>query len=134
MKEIDYIPKFFMHDLMQIIVGSTLLSIPVGFTEEIWSLSEELPFMNILGIFIISIIFISIFTYYHYHGSSVKKHWMTFTKRVVLTYIISFIAVCIIMALIGKVSIFTNFIISLKRIIIVTLPASMSAAVADTIK
>lgn len=134
MKKIEYIPGFFMHDLVQIIVGSTLLAVPVGFTVEVWNFSEQLPFINILGIFIISIIFISIFTYYHYHGANVKKHWLIFTKRVILTYIISFIAVSIILALVDKVFIFENFIISLKRIIIVTLPASMSAAVADTIK
>lgn len=134
MKKIENIPGFFMHDLVQVIVGSTLLAVPVGFTIEVWNFSEQLPFINILGIFMISIIFISIFTYYHYHGASIKKHWLIFTKRVILTYIFSFIAVSIILALVDKVFIFENFIISLKRIIIVTLPASMSASVADTIK
>jgi uncharacterized membrane protein len=133
MRKIDDIPGFFMHDLVQVIIGSTLLAIPVGFTTEVWDFSEQLPFTNILGLFIISVIFISIFTYYHYHGANIKKHWIIFTKRVILTYIFSFIAVCIILALVDKVSL-TNFIISLKRVIIVTLPASMSAAVADTIK
>ena len=133
MKKIDGVPGFFMHDLVQVIVGSTLLAIPVGFTTEVWSLSENLPFINILGIFIISIIFISIFTYYHYHGANIKKHWFIFTKRVILTYIFSFIAVCIILILVDMISMI-NLIISLKRVIIVTLPASMSAAVADTIK
>ncbi|MEK6914367.1 MAG: DUF2391 family protein [Nanoarchaeota archaeon] len=133
MKKDDYIPGFFMHDLVQVIVGSTLLAIPVGFTTEVWNFSEQLPFINVLGIFIISFIFISIFTYYHYHGASIKKYWIIFTKRVILTYIFSFIAVCIILGLVDKISII-DFVISLKRIIIVTLPASMSAAVADTIK
>lgn len=133
MKTTENIPNFFMHDLVQVIVGSTLLAVPVGFTVEVWNFSEQLSFINIFGIFIISVIFISIFTYYHYHGASIKKHWLIFTKRVILTYIFSFIAVFIILVLVNKVS-FSDFIISLKRIIIVTLPASMSAAVADTIK
>src|SRR3989338_10921868 len=116
MRKVDDVPGFFMHDLVQVMIGSTLLAIPVGFTTEVWSLSEELPFINILGLFIISVIFISIFTYYHYHGANIKKHGLIFTKRVILTYIMSFIAVFIILLLVDKVS-FTNFIVSLKRVI-----------------
>lgn len=35
MEKIDSVPGFFMHDLVQVIVGSTLLAIPVGFTTEV---------------------------------------------------------------------------------------------------
>lgn len=130
----EIIPGFFLHDLVQVIIGATILAIPVGFTQEVWDFSVGLPFINVAGIFFISVLFIGIFTYYHYHNLSVKKHWRIFIKRVSLTYIFSFITVYIILALIDKASLYEDFIISLKRVIIVTLPASMSAAVADTIK
>lgn len=134
MKNNKFIPGFFLHDLVQVIIGATILAIPVGFTQEIWELSIELPFINMIGIFLVSVIFISIFTYYHYHNISVKKHWKIFIKRVSLTYVFSFITVGIILILIDKALLSQNFIISLKRIVIVTFPASMSAAIADTIK
>lgn len=134
MEKKDFVPGFFIHDLIQVIVGATILAMPVGFTREVWDLSADLPAINIIGIFIISIIFISIFTYYHYHNISVKKNWKLFLKRVSLTYVFSFITVCILLILIGKASVYNDLIISLKRAIIVTLPASMGATVADTIK
>jgi len=129
-----YVPGFFIHDLVQVIIGATILAIPVGFTQEVWESSIELPIINIVGIFIMSVIFISIFTYYHYHNISVKKNWKLFMKRISLTYVFSFITVCILLILIGKASPYQDLIISLKRAVIVTLPASMSAAIADTIK
>ncbi|NCN87168.1 DUF2391 family protein [archaeon] len=129
-----FISGFFLHDLVQVIVGATILAIPVGFTQEVWEFSIELPVRNIIGIFIVSIIFISIFTYYHYHNISIKKNWKLFMKRVSLTYVFSFITVCILLILINKAPIYSDLVVSFKRVIIVTLPASMSAAIADTIK
>ena len=130
----DEAPGFFLHDLVQVIIGATLLAIPVGFTQEVWNFSAELPAINVWGIFIVSILFIGIFTYYHYHSISVKKHWGTFVKRVSLTYITSFIVVCILLVLIGKASLYGDLVVSLKRVVIVSLPASMSAALADKIR
>lgn len=130
----DKIPGFFLHDLVQVIIGATILAIPVSFTQEVWEFSIKLPIINIIGIFMVSLIFISIFTYYHYHNISVKKHWGVFIKRASLTYVFSFITVCILLILIGKASLFNEVIVSLKRAVIVSLPASMSASIADTIK
>lgn len=134
MKNKRFIPGFFLHDLVQVIIGATILAIPVGFTREVWDLSFELPAVNVLGIFIVSVVFISIFTYYHYHNISVKKNWKLFIKRVSLTYVFSFITVWILLILIDKAPLSQDLVISFKRAIIITLPASMSAAVADTIK
>lgn len=134
MEKDKYIPGFFLHDLVQVIVGATILAIPVSFTQEVWEFSVELPIINIIGIFFVSIIFISIFTYYHYHNISVKKNWTLFVKRVSLTYVFSFITVCILLILIDKAPIYQDLAVSFKRVILVTLPASMSAAIADTIK
>ena len=103
-----YVPGFFIHDLVQVIIGATILAIPVGFTQEVWEFSIDLPIINIVGIFIVSVIFISIFTYYHYHNISVKKNWKLFIKRVSLTYVFSFITVCILLILIGGASLYSD--------------------------
>jgi len=49
--------KFYSRDVMQIIVGASILAIPVAFTEETWNLGASLPFMNIIGLLLLSVLF-----------------------------------------------------------------------------
>lgn len=129
-------PVFRLRDILQVIIGASILAVPVGFTEETWGLGENLPILNTLGLLALSLIFISTFTYYHYHHHkhTQKEHKKTLVKRIVLTYLFSFIVVSIILMLIERAPWLSAFLVALKRVIIVTFPASMSAAVADTIK
>lgn len=126
--------EFKLRDILQVIVGATILAVPIGFTEETWRLGEALPLANIMGLLAMSIIFISLFTFYHYHNKFPRRHWDQFVKRVFFTYFFSFAAVAIIMILIQQAPLYENTALALKRIVIVTFPSSMSAAVADTIK
>ena len=128
-------PEFHLKDLLQIMIGASILAIPVGFTEETWHLGNILPAVNIMGIFILSVLFISAFVYYNYHRHhKLKKHWNEFVKRVISTYIFSFIVVSLILILIQRAPWATDYVLALKRTIIVAFPASMSAAIADMIK
>ena len=126
--------EFYPRDIVQVIVGATLLAIPVAFTEETWKLGESLPFFNIFLLFILSLCFISSFVYYNYYRKKFKNNWKEYVKRVVSTYLISFIVVTSILVIIDKAPWFTNWSLALNRSIIVTFPASMSAAIADTVK
>jgi uncharacterized membrane protein len=45
---------FELKDILQVIIGATILAIPVGFTEEAWRLGENLPWLNIIGLFLLS--------------------------------------------------------------------------------
>ncbi len=121
-------------DLLQVIIGATILAIPVGFTEETWRLGGELPLWNNLILMMISVIFIGAFVFYTYHGKVGNGHGGEFLKRVVSTYVFSFLVVAILLTLIQRAPWMTEWALALKRVIIVTLPASMSAAVADTLK
>ncbi len=47
------------HDIMQILIGAAVLSVPVGFTEETWKLGENLPFPNVLGLVVLAWVFIA---------------------------------------------------------------------------
>ena len=55
-------------------------------------------------------------------------------KRACSTYFISFMVVALLLTLIQRTPWNTDWIIAFKRVVIVTFPASMSAAVADVIK
>lgn len=35
-------------DILQIIVGASILAVPIAFTEETWNLGEKLPLVNVL--------------------------------------------------------------------------------------
>jgi len=129
--------KFYFKDVLQVIIGASILAVPVGFTEETWTLGTILPLPNIIGFMVLSVFFISTFTFYHYFKHKpklTKSHWSEFWKRVFFTYVLAFIVVTIILVLIDKAPWIKEPLLAFKRTVIVTFPASMSAAVADTLK
>ena len=121
-------------DVMQIIVGASILAIPVGFTEETWNLGERLPLNNVLALAIISLVFIALFVYFNFYRFQLKGYVFEYIKRVVAIYVISLIIVGMLLSLIDKCPWGTDNILALKRIIIVAFPSSMSAAISDTLK
>jgi len=124
-------PDFLIKDLVQIIIGATVLAIPVGFTEEVWILGENLSMINVGLLMLISLLFISAFVFYTYHKQHNEPKWDEFLKRTLSTYIGSFIVVAILMTIIDKAPWSVDFMLAFKRVSIVTFPSSMSAAVAD---
>ena len=129
------IVEFHPRDIIQMIVGASILAIPVGFTEETWRLGEILPLKNVLGFMILSLSFIAIFVYYTYHRHhEIAMHWKEFIKRVVSTYIFAFLVVAVLLTLIQKTPWRADLILAFKRTVLVSFPASMSAAIADMIR
>ncbi len=130
--------KFGIRDFLQILIGASVLAVPVGFTEETWKLGETLPLTNILFLMLLTIFFISIFTYSHYHRkyihTNTKHHVIEMTKRVLVTYIFSFIAVSILLGIIQVTPWQTNTMLAFKRVVIVTFPSALAATISDTIK
>ena len=126
--------EFKEKDILQVILGASLLAMPIGFTEETWQLGETLPIFNALLLLVLSIVFIGTFTYHHYHRHLDKVHWQEFRKRVIFTYLLSFLVVAVILTIIQKAPWQTDFLIAIKRTLIVTFPCSVSAAFADTLK
>ena len=126
--------EFHLKDILQVMVGASILAIPVGFTEETWHLGEALPVRNVLGLLLISVLFVSAFVYYNYYRNSMKTHWDHFAKRVFSTYVFSFLVVALLLTMIQRAPWSTDWILAFKRCVIDAFPSSMSAAVADMIK
>ncbi len=126
--------EFSLKDLLQVITGASILSVPVGFTEETWKMGTYLPWLNVLILMGISLLFIGAFVYYFYHAEKLKFHANSFMLRLFATYIFSFLVVAVILTLIQAAPWATEWAVALKRTIVVAFPASMSAAVADTFK
>ena len=126
--------EFHPKDVLQVVIRASILAVPVGLTEETWNLGKTLPLKNVVGLLLLSLLFISMFVYHNYYKNRLKDHLGEFIKRVCSTYFISFIVVALLLTLIQRTPWNTDWIIAFKRIVIVTFPASMSAAVADVIK
>jgi uncharacterized membrane protein len=126
--------EFKLRDLMQVIIGSVILAIPVGVTEEVWVLSESLPLGNVLWFAGVSLFFIAFFVYFNYYKGQTKKYSLEFIKRVAITYVISLLVVAGFLTMIQKAPWEADLLLALKRTIIVAFPASMSATISDIIK
>lgn len=126
--------EFRPRDLMQVIVGATILAVPVAFTEETWVLGAELPLQNVLALSGISLLFIGLFVYANFYRFMFKKHCGEYTKRVLSIYFFSLLVVGVLLTIIQKCPWGIDNLLAIKRILIVSFPASMSAALSDTIK
>ena len=126
--------EVYPRDVMQLIIGATLLSTPLALTEEVWRLGEVLPLYNIVLLMVLSMVFTSLFVYYNFYRQHLLSHWLEFVKRIVLIYIISLGVSFIMLHLFDKGLPGTPWLITLKRMVIIAFPASMSATVADMLK
>ena len=123
-----------VRDVFQIIVGATLLAIPMAFTEETWQLGEKLPTINIIILSLPSLFFIAIFVYVHFYRFYLKGFVFQYIKRVLAIYILSLVVVGLLMTVIEQCPWGVDNLLAIKRIIVVSFPASMSAVATDAIK
>ncbi len=126
--------EFHPRDFLQVIVGACILALPVSFSEEIWILSKEIPLINTILIIIFSILFISLFVYFNFYRFHFKQNIKKFIKRVFFIYLGSLIVSGIILTLLNLAPWKQDILTVFKRIILISFPSSMSAAVTDTLK
>ena len=121
-------------DILQIIIGASILAIPVGMTEETWNLGAELPLFNVMILTLLGIAFIAFFVYFNFYRNYLKGHVKDYVLRVIAIYFISLIVVGGFLLIIQKTPWFLDPFLSLKRLLLITFPCSMSATVSDVIK
>lgn len=121
-------------DVVQLIVGACVLAIPIAFTEEVWVLGEELPMVNVVGIALMSIVFLSLFAYFIFYQNHLRGHGFDYLKRVAAAYLITFFVSALLLTLFGKCPWGTETLIAIKRTILVAFPACFSATLVDSLK
>ena len=126
--------EFKTRDVLQVMIGSALLAMPVCLTEEAWVLGEELPLRNVLYVASLSLVLIAIFVYFNFYKVTIKGYVLDFIKRVLGTYLISLSVVALILTILLKCRWGVDNTLALKRIIIVAFPASLSGTLSDMIK
>ena len=126
--------EFRVRDVLQTVVGASILAIPAAYTEETWNLGSELATVNIIGIAFLSVLFISTFVYYNFYKGYFTQFRVQYVVRVIGTYLASLFVVAVLLTLVDKTPWGVDNVLALKRIIVVGFPAAMSATVADSIK
>ena len=124
--------SFNTEDASQVLVGAFALAVPISFTEEAWQLGETLPSTNLIMLFVLSVLFLALFTYQNVFQRNVKSRLAVFIFRIVIAYLMTALVVSLVLLCLDKLPLLDNPIISLKRIIIITMPASMGAIVVDS--
>lgn len=118
-------------DIIQVIVGSSALTIPVAFSEESWKLSETLPIFNLIVIIVLSLLFINIYSFQGIFQGQVKHRLSHFVLRTIIDYGVTFIVVFVILFALNRMPLFEEPLIAFKRIIILSFPASMGGVIVD---
>ena len=119
-------------DIIQIAIGAFALAVPISFTEEAWKMSITLPFYNLLLVFILSVTFLGIYAYYSVFQEQISKRYHIFILRIFIAYFISALVVALVLLALNKLPVIDEPIIALKRLILITMPASMGAIVVDS--
>jgi len=126
--------EFGLRDLAEIVVGATVLAIPVGYTEEVWVLGEELYNLRASLIVLVSIFFTAAFTYAVFYRDHFKGYGDEFIKRLLSNYLITLTIAAMILLLVDKLPLFEDPGVALRRMILVAFPATFSATVVDSLK
>jgi uncharacterized membrane protein len=121
-------------DILQIFVGAFLVSAPLCFTEEVWTLSIELKKENVYALGSISVVTVALFIYFNFYRYRIKGHVAEFLKRMAATYLITASSIVLILVLIDKFPIQAEPYVALKRVIIIGFPALFGAVISDYLK
>jgi len=120
-------------DIIQVIVGASALSVPVAFSEESWNLSMTLPMLNIVLLFVLSLAFVNLYSFHSIFQRNIRYRILTFLSRTILDYVVTLLVVSVVLLALNRLPLLTAPIVSMKRIVILSFPASMGAVVVDSL-
>lgn len=119
-------------DIIQVIVGASALSVPVAFTEEAWNLGRTLPMANIFFLTALSLLFINLYSIHNIFQGEVHYRVSIYILRTAIDYAITILVVGVVLLALNRLPILTEPMVALKRIVILSFPASMGAVVVDS--
>jgi len=118
-------------DIIQVVVGASALTVPVAFSEESWRLSETLPLFNVIILLLLSLLFIGLYSFQGIFQGNVKHRFYDFIFRILVDYGVTLIVVFIILFALNRMPLLDQPMIALKRIILLSFPASMGGVIVD---
>ncbi|MBD8514598.1 DUF2391 family protein [Photobacterium sp. WH24] len=124
--------KFNAEDLGQIVIGAFALGVPISFSEEAWQLSESLPLLNLSVLVVLTLVFMGLYAYQSMFGQNIRKRVPVFLARVLGAYLITYLVVCLILFSLNQFPLIDNWVVAVKRALIIAMPASMGAIIVDS--
>ena len=124
--------NFNLEDINQIIIGAFALAVPISFSEEAWRIGESLPNLNLGLLFFLSIFFLAIFAYQNVFQGNIKFRILVFSIRIFLAYLIAALVVALVLLALNKLPILEDPSVAIRRLIVITMPASMGAIIVDS--
>ncbi|MCG2838112.1 DUF2391 family protein [Photobacterium sp. WH77] len=124
--------KFNAEDLGQIVIGAFALGVPISFSEEAWQLSESLPLLNLSVLVVLTLVFMGLYAYQSMFGQNIRKRVPVFLVRVLGAYLITYLVVCLILFSLNQFPLIDNWVVAVKRALIIAMPASMGAIIVDS--
>ena len=124
--------SFNAEDAGQIFVGAFALAVPVSFSEEAWKLGETLPTQNLLLLLTLSVVFLTLYTYQSVFQKEIKSRKFIFILRIVIAYLMTAFVVALVLFCLNKLPFVDDPLTAIKRIIVISMPASMGAIVVDS--
>lgn len=125
--------RFNWEDVSQISIGSFALAVPVSFSEEAWRLGESLPMLNLVLIFLLSVGFLSFYAFESVFQANIRNRYVVFGFRIVIAYLIAGLVVALILLSINKLPLIDDPFTAIRRVMVITMPASMGAIVVDSL-
>lgn len=124
---------FNSEDASQIAIGAFAMSMPIAFTQEAWRMAESLPTMNLAFLGLLSLLFLTLYTYYSLFQGDVERRIISYVVRIVTAYLITLVVVASVLFSLDKLPLITDTVVALKRIVIIAMPASLGAIIADSL-
>ena len=124
--------SFNFQDASQIFVGAFALAVPISFSEEAWRLGETLPLLNLVMLLFLSLIFLTLYTFESVFERNIAHRKFVFVLRIVVAYLITALVVILVLLCINKLPMLSDPFVAIKRVIIISMPASMGAIVVDS--
>jgi uncharacterized membrane protein len=121
-----------LEDIGQISIGAFVLAVPISFSEEAWNIGGTLPFPNLVMVFLLSIGFLALFAYQSVFQGRVIHRLIVFIIRIMIAYSIAAVVVALVLVSLDKFPLLTEPVEAIKRLIVITMPASMGAIVVDS--
>ena len=122
---------FNAEDAIQLSVGSFILAVPVSFSEEAWSLGLTLPLQNLVLLVLLSWLFLGIYAHQSVFQGDVAGRVWVFLSRVFVAYMVAVLVVALVLASLDKLPVISDPITAIRRIIVISMPASMGGIIVD---
>lgn len=124
--------SFNIEDASQIFVGAFALAVPISFSEEAWKLGETLPSQNLALLFVLSILFLGLYTYESVFQKNISSRYFVFFFRIIAAYLMTALVVALVLFCLDKLPLLAEPLVAFKRIVVISMPASMGAIVVDS--